>query len=277
MSPRSSDSTVYVHLLALDGYLLDADKLAHLVLLDDLLIEDGRRALGELVVLSLLRPLVGLDVVAQQRRLLLGDDGDVDVGAGAEVVEDTGEDGVARELDGALAGQVGLPLRLEDAHGGEAAGAHGDVGELVGATMGVDGEEVDARRVAAGDDEVGADVALVLEEVLLEEGHGGDDAGLAAGGQGVELQLGRDEGRGELRVRGGAGARAPDLGGDEVKLLAVLVGDDGAGRCSSIGGDLVGWERKEVSPRSHFLIGKEVEERRVGGKERGIHTTTPPS
>lgn len=94
--------------------------------------------------------------------------------------------------------------------------------------MGVHGKEVRARGVAAGDDEVGANVALVAEEVLLEQGHAGDDAGLAAGGEGVQLELGGDEGGGELGVGGGAGAGAPDLGGDVVELFAVLVGDDGA-------------------------------------------------
>lgn len=98
--------------------------------------------------------------------------------------------------------------------------------------MGVDGEEVGARGVDPRDDEVGADVALIAEEVLLEHGHAGDDAGLASRGHGVQLELGGDEGRGELGVGGGAGAGAPDLGGDVVKLLAVLVGDDGA-RCGS--------------------------------------------
>lgn len=104
--------------------------------------------------------------------------------------------------------------------------------------MGVDGEEVGARGVAAGDDEVGADVALVAEQVLLEEGHAGDDAGLAAGGERVQLELGGDEGGGELGVGGGAGAGTPDLGGDVVKLFAVLVGDDGARGGSRIGSNL---------------------------------------
>lgn len=106
--------------------------------------------------------------------------------------------------------------------------------------MGVDGEEVGARGVAAGNDEVGADVALVAEQMLLEEGHAGDDAGLAAGGERVQLELGGDEGGGELGVGGGAGAGAPDLGGDVVKLFAVLVGDDGARGGSRIGGNLAG-------------------------------------
>lgn len=107
--------------------------------------------------------------------------------------------------------------------------------------MGVDGKEVGAGRVAAGDDEVRANVALVAEEVLLEEGHAGDDAGLAAGGEGVQLELGGDEGGGELGVGGGTGSGTPDLGGDVVKLLAVLVGDDGAGGGSGISSNLFDW------------------------------------
>ena len=93
--------------------------------------------------------------------------------------------------------------------------------------MGVYGEEVCSRRIAAGNDEVGADMTLVAEEMLLEKGHAGDDSGLAAGGEGVQLELGGNEGGGELCVGGSTGAGAPNLGGDEVKLLAVLVGDDG--------------------------------------------------
>jgi hypothetical protein len=48
-----------------------------------------------------------------------------------------------------------------------------------------DGEQVRPGIVHPADDEVGADVALVLEEVLFEHGHGGDDLGFAAGGEGV--------------------------------------------------------------------------------------------
>ena len=104
--------------------------------------------------------------------------------------------------------------------------------------MGVDGEEVGAGRVAAGDDEVGANVALVAEQVLLEHGHAGDDARLAARRQRVQLQLRRDERRRELGVGGGAGAGAPNLRRDVVQFLAVLVGDDGARGGSRIGGNL---------------------------------------
>jgi hypothetical protein len=93
-------------------------------------------------------------------------------------------------------------------------------------------------RVDAGHDEVGADVALVAEEVLLEHGHAGHDAGLAAGRERVQLELRADQGGGELGVGGGAGARAPDVGRNVVQLLAVLVGDDRARGCSCVGGDL---------------------------------------
>jgi hypothetical protein len=49
---------------------------------------------------------------------------------------------------------------------------------------------VGACGIDAGDDEVGTDVALVTEKVLLEHGHAGHDAGLAAGGEGVQLEVG---------------------------------------------------------------------------------------
>lgn len=81
-------------------------------------------------------------------------------------------------------------------------------------------------------------MSLVLEEVLLEHSHAGDDAWLAPGREGVQLQLGGDDGGGELGVGCGSGAGAPDLRGDVVKLLAVLVGDDWAAGGSCVGGDL---------------------------------------
>lgn len=59
----------------------------------------------------------------------------------------------------------------------------------------------------------------------------------------MQLQLRRDQGRGEFRVGGGAGAGAPDVGGDEMELFAVLVGDDGARGGAGIGCDL---ERRDL-------------------------------
>ena len=88
--------------------------------------------------------------------------------------------------------------------------------------MGVYGEEPGSCRVAAGDDEVRADVALVAEEVLFEHGHGGDDARGAARGEGVQFEVGGDERCGEFGVGGGAGAGAPDSGGEVVEFFAVL-------------------------------------------------------
>lgn len=102
----------------------------------------------------------------------------------------------------------------------------------------MDGEEVGAGRIAASDDEVGADVTHVAEKMLLKHGHAGDDAGLTACRQGVQLELGGDEGRRELRVGRGAGPGTPDLGGDVVQLLTVLVGDDGARSSASVCRDL---------------------------------------
>jgi hypothetical protein len=82
---------------------------------------------------------------------------------------------------------------------------------------------VRARGVHARNDEVGADVPLVAEEVLLQHRHARYDARLAAGREGVQLEVRRDDGGCEFRVGGGAGARAPDLGGNVVEFFAVLV------------------------------------------------------
>ena len=84
------------------------------------------------------------------------------------------------------------------------------------------GEEVGACGIDTRDDEVGADVALVPEQVLLKHGHAGDDTRFAAGGEGVQFEVRGDDGRGELGVCGGTGTGAPNVGGYVVKFLAVL-------------------------------------------------------
>ncbi len=132
-------------------------------------------------------------------------------------------DRVGRERDRRLFRHLRLPLRFKDGHGGKTAAAHRHVGEFVGAAVGVHGEEADARGVDPGDDEVRADVALVAEEVLFEQCHYGDYARFAARGEGVQFEVGGDEGGGEFGVGGCAGAGAPDLGGDVVEFFAVLV------------------------------------------------------
>jgi hypothetical protein len=93
-------------------------------------------------------------------------------------------------------------------------------------------------RVAAGDDKVCSDMSLVAEEMLLEQGHAGDDARFAAGGKGMKFELGGDEGGGEFGVSGSSSTGTPNLWGDVMELFAVLVGDDGTGRRASVGGDL---------------------------------------
>jgi hypothetical protein len=230
-----------IHLLrdglaALD--LVHRDVLADLLAGDDLLVQHRRGAALEHIALLLLAPLVGLDEAALEGGLLLSDYGDIDVRPGSQVVEDTRLDGVGGQRHGLVLGHGGLPLGLEDRHRRERAAAHGDVRQLVGAAVGVNGEQADARGVDARHDEVRADVALVAEQVLLEHGHAGDDAGLAARRERVQLQLRRDERRCEFRVGRRPGARAPDLRRDVMELLAVLVRHDRAAGSSGVGGDL---------------------------------------
>lgn len=90
--------------------------------------------------------------------------------------------------------------------------------------MGVHGEEMGTGRIAPSHDEVSADVALVAEEVLFEEGHDGGDAGFATRREGVQFDVGGDEGGCEFGVGGCACAGAPDLRGDVVQFFAVLLG-----------------------------------------------------
>ena len=161
---------------------MHCDVFADVLASNDLLVENGGGASLELVIPHLLLALVGGDVVSQQRRLLGGNDTDVNVGTRTQIVPDTSLDGVGTELDGFVLVETRLPLGLEDRHGGQRTRTHSDVGELVGTAVGVDGEEMAACGVAAGYDQVGANVTLVAEQMLLEHGHDGGDTGLASGG-----------------------------------------------------------------------------------------------
>lgn len=176
----NSPLRVNLHCIAPGRYLLDTDVFANLVFPDNLLVEDRSGTLGEIIALQLGALLIGLDKVTLKRRLFLGDDGHVDVGAGAEIVKDTSHDGVAAQLDGVVLAHARLPLRFKDAHGCQTAGAHGHVGQLVGAAVRVHREQVRACRVAPCYHQVRANVALVAEQVLLEQRHAGDDTRLAA-------------------------------------------------------------------------------------------------
>lgn len=62
----------------------------------------------------------------------------------------------------------------------------------------MDSKEVHTGRVDARNDKVGANMAMIAEEVLLKEGHTGYHARLAAGRERVEFELGGDYCRGEL-------------------------------------------------------------------------------
>lgn len=88
--------------------------------------------------------------------------------------------------------------------------------------MGVDCEEVGACWIAASHDEVGSDVTLVAEQMLLEHCHAGNDTRLTAGGEGMQFEVGGDEGGCEFGVCCCTGSGTPDLRGDVVEFLAVL-------------------------------------------------------
>jgi len=91
----------------------------------------------------------------------------------------------------------------------------------------------------------------------------------------VQLELRRDEGGGELCVSGGTGASAPNLRRDVVKLLAVLVGDNGTGCGSSIGSNLM--ERVSVLS-SWWDGGSSIQCPKTGTRDSKVSlTTTPPS
>jgi hypothetical protein len=191
--------------------------LPHLLLGNDLLIEVRRRALGEAVIPLLLPALIGLHEIAQHLRgLIVLDNAHIDIAAGPQVVEDTGLDRLRGQINRPLAVQVRLPHGLEHRHGSQRSRPHRHIGELIRRPVRVHGEQSNARRIHPGNHQIRADVALVSEEVLLEHGHAGDDARVAARRERVQFDVGADQRGGELGVGRGAGASAPDLRGDVV-------------------------------------------------------------
>lgn len=190
---------------------MHGDVLAYLFPGDDLFPQHSGRPSLKLVVPLLLLSLVRLDVISQQRGLFFGNDTDVDVRTGTEVVEDTSQDGIRSQLDCFLPRQFGLPLSLKHRHGRQRSAAHGDVRELVCTSMGVDGKETNSRGVNSSDNEIRADVSLISEEMLFEHRHARHHSRLASGGEGMELQLRGDEGGGKLGVRSRSGSSTPYL------------------------------------------------------------------
>lgn len=166
-----------------------SDILANLLLGDDLLVEHGSCAPLEPVVPFLLAPLVGCPEVAHECSLLLRDDRHVNIASRTQIVPDTSLNSICTQFHCLFPCQLGLPLCLEDGHGRQTSGAHRDVRQLVCGAVCVDCEEVSAGRVNAGNDEVCADVSLVAEQMLLEHGHAGHDAGFAAGREGMEFEV----------------------------------------------------------------------------------------
>jgi len=60
--------------------------------------------------------------------------------------------------------------------------------------------------------------------VLLQHGHAGDDARGPASREGVQFDVGADQGGCEFGVGGGTGSGTPDLGRDIVEFFTVLYG-----------------------------------------------------
>lgn len=222
------DLDVNIHLLShctlAASQLVYRNVLANLLLRNDLLIQHSCGTSLKNIALLLLTTLIRLNVASLQRRLLLRNNRNIHVRSRSQIVEYTSLNSIARQRDSLLLRHTGLPLRLEDRHSGKRTRAHGDIRQLIRASVCVHSEEPNTGRINACYDEVCADVSLVAEEVLLEHGHTGHDSRLAAGGEGVELEFGGDEGGCEFGVCGGTGSGTPDLRGDIMELLAVLGG-----------------------------------------------------
>ena len=86
----------------------------------------------------------------------------------------------------------------------------------------MDSKEANTCRIYTCHDKVGANVALVAKQVLLEHRHAGYDTGFAASRECVQLELRGDQRGGKLSVGSCAGSCTPDLRGDVMQFLAVL-------------------------------------------------------
>lgn len=85
------------------------------------------------------------------------------------------------------------------------------------------GVQPSACGVHACDYQVRSDVALVSEEMLFQHCHASNHARVAACGERVQFDIGADQGGGEFGVGGCTGSGTPDLRGDVVEFLAVLL------------------------------------------------------
>lgn len=88
--------------------------------------------------------------------------------------------------------------------------------------MCVDGVEPNASRVNTSNNEIGADIALVTEKMLLQHCHACNHAWGTAGREGVKFEVRADKVGGEFGVGGGTRTCTPDLRGYFVEFLAVL-------------------------------------------------------
>ena len=178
--------SIHLHLLhrniLASAHLGHGNILANLLPRNQLLIQDRRRPPLKPITPLLPPPLIRRNEIPHQRSLLRRNHTNIDITPRSQIVENTRLDRLAAQLYRVLPRQLRPPLGLEDGHGGHGAGAHGHVGQLVGGAVRVHGEEAYACGVDACYHEVGADVALVAEEVLLEHRHAGHDAGLATRG-----------------------------------------------------------------------------------------------
>lgn len=177
---------------------------------------------------------------------VLGDDAQVDIATRAEIVEDTGSDGVGDELFGLFLAHAGLVAVLEYGHGGERARAHSHVRRAVARTVWRYGCQVRSSDVYAAENESRAHVALVAEEVLTQQAIGRHHANLTARVQSVQLQLRGNHSGCEWRVRSCSRTAATfnfssliffnqleiknihllDIWGDVVDFLALFFGYD---------------------------------------------------
>lgn len=90
----------------------------------------------------------------------------------------------------------------------------------------MNGKEANARRVHSCYDKICADVTLIPEKMLFEHSHACYDTRLASGREGMEFEVGGDDGGGEFRVGCCSGAGAPYLGSNVVEFLAILREDE---------------------------------------------------
>eukprot|EP00287_Rhodomonas_sp_CCMP768_P032985 CAMPEP_0202835438 /NCGR_PEP_ID=MMETSP1389-20130828/36654_1 /ASSEMBLY_ACC=CAM_ASM_000865 /TAXON_ID=302021 /ORGANISM="Rhodomonas sp., Strain CCMP768" /LENGTH=267 /DNA_ID=CAMNT_0049510943 /DNA_START=106 /DNA_END=909 /DNA_ORIENTATION=+ len=166
---------------------------------------------------------------------------DVNVAARPQIVLDTGRDRRAHQAHRVILLEVILEPCLEHRHRAERSRAHCLERQLIHAPVRVHGEERRTGAVDTTNDEGGANVALIPEQVLRDHRHRSGDSAFPSGVEAVQRQLRADHLSNILAVGRCASSAAENIWCKVVNFVAILVSNN-----RSFGGPGVGPKNNTV-------------------------------